>query len=151
MRLKQKERTLLKRFARTYSLYPHAGDWRQGGVVREAEDLNEPLQAFATDAHPGFRGTSHAWLSFASEHVHLDTIKKAEDGSGTILRMYESGGGRDTAVLQGLPETARISEANLLEDETGILPAAGGQLTLRFRPYEVKTIKIADTAPAQEE
>ncbi|MGG6310941.1 alpha-mannosidase [Paenibacillus macerans] len=135
----------------TYSLYSHAGDWRQGGVVREAAELNEALQAIATDAHAGIRGTSHAWLSFAGEHVQLDTIKKAEDGSGTIIRMYECGGGRDTAVLQELPETVRITEVNLLEDETDLLRAVDGQLTLQFRPYQVRTIKITDAAAAQEE
>ena len=27
----------------TYALYPHAGDWLTGGVLAEAEDLNQPL------------------------------------------------------------------------------------------------------------
>lgn len=134
----------------TYSLYPHAGDWRQAQVVREAADLNEPLQVITADTHPGIRGTSHSWLSFESGHVCLETIKKAEDGSGTILRMYESAGGQDTAVLYGLPKTARIAEVNLLEDETGLLTADDGQLTLHFRPYQIKTIKITDIASAQE-
>ena len=26
-----------------YALYPHAGDWHEGGVREEAEDLNQPL------------------------------------------------------------------------------------------------------------
>ena len=29
----------------TYALYPHAGDWLTGGVLAEAEDLNQPLLA----------------------------------------------------------------------------------------------------------
>ncbi|WP_168118739.1 alpha-mannosidase [Paenibacillus sp. HB172176] len=137
------------RHAFTYSLYPHGGDWRQSKVVREAADLNEPLQAVAAEPHPGLRGASHAWLAFESDHVQLDTIKKAEDGNGTIIRMYESGGGRAEAVLQGLPESARISQVNLLEDETGSLTADDGKLTLTFRPYEVKTIKWTENALAQ--
>ena len=27
----------------TYALFPHAGDWLTGGVLAEAEDLNQPL------------------------------------------------------------------------------------------------------------
>ena len=27
----------------TYALMPHAGDWHEGGVREEAEDLNQPL------------------------------------------------------------------------------------------------------------
>ena len=29
----------------TYALYPHPGDWLSGGVLAEAEDLNQPLLA----------------------------------------------------------------------------------------------------------
>ncbi|WP_020619058.1 alpha-mannosidase [Paenibacillus daejeonensis] len=132
----------------TYSLYPHRGDWRQAGVVREAAALNEPLQVVATSSHPGTLGTKHAWLSYDSEHVQLDTIKQAEDGSGTIIRMYESGGGRDHAVLRDLPSSARITEVNLLEDELSELSVVDGELKLPFRPYQVRTIKITEAATA---
>jgi hypothetical protein len=50
-----------------------------------------------------------------------------------------------------MPETARLSQVNLLEDETGLLTAEGGQLVLPFRAYVVKTIKITHGASAQEE
>ena len=33
----------------TYALMPHAGDWREGGVREEAEDLNQPLLTTPAD------------------------------------------------------------------------------------------------------
>ena len=34
----------------TYALFPHQGDWLSGGVLAEAEDLNQPLLARAVKA-----------------------------------------------------------------------------------------------------
>ncbi|ASA24209.1 alpha-mannosidase [Paenibacillus donghaensis] len=134
----------------TYSLYPHSGDWGKGQVVKEAADLNEPLLAVQQHPHPGIHPDTHAWLGFRSEHVLLDTIKSAEDGSGTIIRLYESAGRRGTATIDWLAEEIRASSADLLEGETGTLEAQDGILKLSFRPYEVKTIKIHDKHQAQE-
>ena len=40
----------------TYALMPHVGDWREGGVREEAEDLNQPLLAMrATGLAEGVR------------------------------------------------------------------------------------------------
>ncbi len=33
----------------TYSLYPHASQWHEGGVREQAEELNQPLLAFARE------------------------------------------------------------------------------------------------------
>ena len=37
----------------TYSLYPHAGTWREAMTVRQGYDLNYPLLAVTTTQHPG--------------------------------------------------------------------------------------------------
>lgn len=72
----------------------------------------------------------------------LDTVKLAEDGSGSILRLYESAGGRETVRISWpLPHSA-IYLSNALEEETELLPDEDGVLTLDFHPFEIKTIKI---------
>lgn len=128
----------------TYSLYPHDGDWRQGHVVREAADLNVPLQVLAAEKHAGGPSEtgSCSWLRFRSEHVVLETVKEAEDGTGTIIRLYESTGGRGTATLAWDEENVRACTANLLEEESGELPVDGGVLKLDFKPFEIRTVKL---------
>ncbi|MFP4974189.1 alpha-mannosidase [Paenibacillus sp. CN-4] len=135
----------------TYSLYPHAGEWRQAAVVREAAELNEPMLAVSEEPHPGRYPGTYGWLGFQSGHVVLDTIKKAEDGSGTIVRLYESSGSRSTAVLDWKDGGVRVCRVNLLETETGPADAAGGVIPLSFRPYEVQTIKLYPKQHSQEE
>ncbi|MEI2398569.1 alpha-mannosidase [Paenibacillus phytohabitans] len=126
----------------TYSLYPHGGGWRQADVVREAAELNEPVQVIGEQPHSGRYSSTYAWLNFQSSHVMLDTIKSAEDGSGVIVRMYESAGSRGTAALDWKDADIRACRVNLLESETGTLETSGGAASLSFRPYEVQTVKL---------
>lgn len=126
----------------TYSLYPHGGEWRQADVVRGAAELNEPVQVIGEQPHSGRYSSTYAWLNFQSSHVMLDTIKSAEDGSGVIVRMYESAGSRGTAALDWKDADIRACRVNLLESETGTLETSGGAASLSFRPYEVQTVKL---------
>ncbi|MEK3682575.1 alpha-mannosidase [Paenibacillus sp. FSL R10-2736] len=135
----------------TYSLYPHSGEWRQADVVREGAELNEPLQVIGEQSHSGRYPSTYAWLTLRSRHVMLDTIKRAEDGSGVIIRLYESAGSRETAVLDWRDGDIRASRVNLLESETGAVETSGGVLPLTFRPYEVQTVKLYHEPYSQEE
>lgn len=74
----------------TYSLYPHEGDWRNAGIVRKAAELNHELPCVRTSSKQGIQPSVHSLIPFESQHVVLDTVKPAEDGTGYILRFYES-------------------------------------------------------------
>ena len=76
----------------TYSLYPHNGDWRSAGIVRKAAELNHDLPWVRTSSKKGSQPAVHSFIPFESDHVILDTVKPAEDGTGYVLRMYESAG-----------------------------------------------------------
>ena len=149
----------------TYSLLPHAGDWRQGGVTREAYDLNYP--AWAALPHPpqgagavvippplpagegrgeGERLLLPSRFSFASldaDHVILETVKPAEDGDGVIFRVYEYQQRRNPAVTLNLGRpVARAVECNLMEE--GQTPVEHDASGLRFAitPFEIKTFMV---------
>ncbi|PWW33688.1 MULTISPECIES: alpha-mannosidase [Paenibacillus] len=126
----------------TYSLLPHQGDWREAGVVRRAMELNHPVRVVASERHSGTLPAEHSWVHFHSEHVILDTIKASEDGTGTVLRFYESSGGRETVQIQWADACIRTSVVNLLEDEIRPLACHEGKFELTFKPYEIQTVKL---------
>ncbi|MGF9700593.1 alpha-mannosidase [Paenibacillus sp. MABNR03] len=126
----------------TYSLLPHEGDWRTAGVVRRAMELNHPVQTVAAGRHAGVLPAEHAWIDYQSEHVILDTVKASEDGSGTVLRFYESSGGRETVRVQWRDQHVKASMINLLEDEIEQLASQDGAFELTFKPYEIKSVKL---------
>ncbi|TLS54284.1 alpha-mannosidase [Paenibacillus antri] len=132
----------------TYSLLPHAGDWRDAHVARRAMELNHPAVAIEASAHAGALPSEHAWIRLDAEHVVLDAIKAAEDCSGTILRFYESSGGRETVRVQWAQPFAKASVVNLLEDDLEALAHREGAFELSFAPFEIKTVKLVSPETA---
>lgn len=128
----------------TYSLYPHLGDWQTAHTVRAAAELNHIPAALAVEAHPGTLPPAQSLIGFTGEHVVLDTVKPAEDGSGVILRFYESAGGRERVELRWNQLYSKVYVSNALEQELDLLAAEAGPIRLDFAPYEIKTIKVMD-------
>jgi alpha-mannosidase len=131
----------------TYSVLPHEKDWRGAKVVRRAMELNHPAVVVPAEPHGGTLPAEHGLIGFRSEHVILDTIKAAEDGNGTVLRFYESSGGRETIGIQWPEAGAKATIVNLLEDEIEQLACHEGMFELGFKPYEIKSVKLV--APDQ--
>lgn len=120
----------------TYAIMPHGGGWREGGVVREGYKLNQPAYALAEAAE----GLSYSFTSAEPANIVLETVKAAEDGSGTVLRLYECDDALTKASLR-LPEgTKRAFKCNLLEEREEELEIDGGRAALTFKPFEIVTI-----------
>lgn len=135
------------RHAFTYAVYPHEGDWRGAGTVRKAAELNGPAAVVkAGSGLPTEGGTAgpggHSFLGLDSRHVILDAVKPSEDGEDTILRFYESSGGRERVAVEWKQPFRRVMLVDALEQEEREIPAAGGRFVLDFRPYEIKSVKI---------
>ena len=88
-----------------YALLPHAGGWREGGVVAEGIRFNAPFR----------RGEGSGSLASVDDtNLVLDTVKRAEDSDAVVLRLYEAHGGARrgagaprAAVRRGAPPRTR--------------------------------------------
>lgn len=121
-----------------YAVMPHAGGWREAGVVAEGLRFNVP---FRWAARPLLEpGRSLPWVD--DPNIVVDTVKRAEDSAALVLRLYESHGARGTARLQlGIPFAwARLATA--LEDDGEELETEDGAVVFRYRPHEIVTIKL---------
>ena len=121
----------------TYAFTAWEGSFMDSPVVREAYDLNVPLQVAA--------GACEPFSAFAvdKENVFIDTIKPAEDGSGDIiLRLYEAKKA-DTAcrLTVGVP-AGEVWACDMLENKLEKLNDLGGEIDLHFGTFEVKTLRI---------
>jgi alpha-mannosidase len=127
----------------TYSIYPHAGTWREAGTVRRGYELNYPLLAVSVQPHKGVLPASHSFVSVSPENIVVTAIKKAEDDDGLIIRFYEWAG-RETQVTLTLPAGAtRAVETNLMEKaEKALSIEKNGSIVVPTRPYEIKTVKV---------
>jgi alpha-mannosidase len=128
----------------TYSLLPHAGHWRESDVIQEAYDLNDPLFARSVPANPqGDLPGIYAWAEVDTDHVVLETVKKAEDENAWIVRVYECKQYRSKEVTIRFGQHVQNAvECNLLEEDESPAAFDGNQLKFAITPFEIKTFKV---------
>lgn len=121
----------------TYAFLPHMGSLSAGNVIQPAYLLNvRPL--VVSGSLP-----MESLVSVGTDHVIVETVKPLEEEEkGFILRLYEAEGAADTVTLHfGIPVKG-LAGTNMLE-ETQTEYEAAQQLTLTFRPFEIKTLKVS--------
>jgi alpha-mannosidase len=123
-----------------YALHPHAGDWRDS-TVPQAHSLNSPLQVLGKTPE----GLRPATVSDPA--VVIETIKRAEDGRGLILRVYEAHGGRRPVTVNLPFSISEVTPVDLMErdapEEGPVDRTASGGITFTILPYEIRSFRIA--------
>nr|WP_281378339.1 glycosyl hydrolase-related protein [Deinococcus budaensis] len=71
----------------------------------------------------------------------MGSLKKAEEGEGLILRLYEPHGARGEARLE-IAGLRRAERVNLLQEEAQPLALTGEGVQLTLRPFEVVTLRL---------
>lgn len=122
----------------TYALYPHAEGWRPAGTVAEAYMLNQPL---AVQTKTAVR-KEYSFASADRDNVVIETIKRAEDQSGTVIRMYESENAFTKAKLTVNADFHKAYICNLLEETEYEAAVNGNVVDVVLKPYEAVTVMI---------
>jgi alpha-mannosidase len=126
----------------TYSLYPHKGDWRDGGTVQRAYELNCPVISLVTEPYQGELPELMSFASVDKSHIIIDTIKKAEDSDDAIIRIYEAYGQRGKVNLSFKLNPDRVSECNLMEESDQRMAVKDKSISFYVKPYEIRTFKV---------
>lgn len=122
----------------TYAIYPHAEGWRQAQTVAEAYKLNQPLLVeTGTETKPAY-----SFASVDASNVIMETVKNAEDGEGTVIRMYESENSYTKTKLTVNAEFKKAFICNLLEETESEAFVNGNEIEVVLKPYEVVTVKL---------
>jgi alpha-mannosidase len=126
-----------------YALYPHAGTWKEAGVVRKGWEYDYPLTATVTTAHVGMLPAAHSFISVEPENVVLTAVKKAEDAKGLILRVYEWAGKTGTVEFH-VPAGARSATVTNMSEtpEGAALEVKDGVVKAPIHPYEILTVRV---------
>jgi len=120
----------------TYAYLPHNGGLEE--VIPRAHALNAPLLVQQVSSAP-----AEGWFyRVESTSVKLETVKPAEDGQGVVLRLYETQGRNAAATLHAASAWNSLMETDLLERPTGPVHSAGSSVELRFKPFEIKTLRL---------
>jgi alpha-mannosidase len=124
-----------------YSLLPHQGDWREE-VIPAAYDLNDPLILRRVNGGGSSAVSAKALVLTSAPNVVIETIKRAEDGNGLIVRMYEDHRNRGQVSVTAGFTLAAAFQCNLLEQNEHSLPVQNNQVQLDVRPYQIITLRL---------
>jgi alpha-mannosidase len=125
----------------TYSLLPHKGSGVSGGIVEKAYVLNRPFFVREVEKTSGRLPEEYSLMECKTAGVIVETVKRAEDGDGIIVRMYEAYKERKTARLD-LPKAREVYLCDLNERELQKMELDGGMVGCAIKPFEVITLKI---------
>jgi alpha-mannosidase len=126
----------------TYALYPHAGGWKDALTIRRGYELNYKLISRPLEKHEGVLEAEHSFLQVQPDNVIVTALKKAEDENSLVLRFYEWAGREGEVTIQLPPGAESAAETDLMEKPIATLTVREGGVTLRTKPYEIKTIKV---------
>jgi len=107
-----------------YRLLPHPGTWADAQVSRVADEQRTEFPAVLDTWHPGTLGPEAGALDVEGDSVVVPVVKRAETGTGTVLRVWEVAGRRSAA---------RVTLRGTDRSWTGELG-----------PHEVRTIYVPD-------
>lgn len=126
----------------TYSIYPHKGNFKEGGTVLEAYKLNQKLICEDIPAQSGALEDKKSMVSCDCENVIIETIKMAEDGSGVIVRMYDAYNRKSAPKLRCDFDVKKAYICDMLENNEKEIEVCENKVKLDVSNYEIVTIKL---------
>ena len=125
----------------TFALYPHRGDWANGGVVDAAEryrhDLLSADGSAAGDAWPP-DGAGDDALTVEGSNVALSSLRRRDEW--LEARLVNLGSEPVEAVVSG--GLTEASDASLRGEPGDRLAVAGGSVRVSLGPSEIRTIQL---------
>jgi alpha-mannosidase len=125
-----------------YALYPHQGGWREAGVTERGHELNYPLITLADSQHSGNLPLAHSFLAIEPGNVIAEVVKKAEDSSNFILRIYETEGKSTTAKVTLAQPVDAVHQVDLMENPLKEIKTDGKSFQVPLGAYSIESFKL---------
>jgi alpha-mannosidase len=129
----------------TYSILPHGNNWKPG-TIQSAYELNYPhITCYSpnrSEAKIRRQVIQESFIRVSQTNVILETIKRAEDGNGIIVRLFESQRRRCKFDLLTGFEMAQAWRVNILEEWKEELQISNNMLTYDISPYQILTFRL---------
>ena len=108
-----------------------------------AHSLAHPFSILFDRAHRGTLPLRGGLMELTGGSAALSGVKMPEDGSGMIVRLYETDGHACTAKLRFIRAPIGAQRLDILENKIGgTVAVSGDTVTVELRPYAVITIKV---------
>ena len=126
----------------TYTLYPHADDVRHSEVYRKAYLINNPLVAVTPTNAKKNLPEQFSIATVDADNVIVETVKNAEDGQGTIIRLFECQNRAAKVNLKIGYDCEKVSICNLMEVPEQTVDVVNNTISLYLKPFEIVSVRI---------
>ncbi len=124
-----------------YSIVPHRGGWQR--AYAEAHRFATPLRARWQREGSGLLPGSVSLLDLQGNGLVVTALKRAEDGDGAVVRLYNTLDRRATGRLRLTEPWRRARIVDMKEDHLGPADVSNGPVRLSLRPNEIVTLRFA--------
>ena len=127
-----------------WSFKSHKGSWQEVNAARFAEEINHPVISSQGKKSTNIKiPEKESLLQIEPENIVTTCFKKAHDGRGYILRLYESAG---KSTLVSIKSSGPLSEmkfelTNIIENLRGE-KISGPEIKIMMKPFEIKTLRF---------
>jgi len=125
-----------------YSLLPHSGGFREGGVIEQAYALNMPLHVVETEPRKGALPARKSFFEVDRPGVVIEAVKHAEHDESVIVRLYEAHGSRGPVTLTTALPVKYAFYADLMERTGAPVECEKGVIDFTVKPFEIVTFKL---------
>jgi len=135
----------LRQMTFKYAIYFHKGDYNQARVYQIAEEFNTDLKIVKTDQHKGELADTAGFLTLKStkDILQVSAIKRAEDGEGIILRLFNPSKEIVEGEVISNYNLSKVYLVNLNEKIIGeIKDCKEKRFKLLAKPKEIATIRL---------
>lgn len=131
-------------FLQRYAVAAASGDWRSGRARRFGWGFCLPLvPALVEGPRRGILPEMRAFGSINPPNVALCTIKRAEDGCGTIVRLVETEGKTcEAEVYLPFLDFKHVVQTDVVERGARPLPVDGHRVSVRLRAWGMATLRL---------
>jgi hypothetical protein len=126
-----------------YALYPHAGDWVEGGVVAAARRFNIPMKTAVGGPGDGELPGAMSRIAVDNPLVELTAFKPGEWDDAFVVRLVNRTDADQSATLTlGFP-VASAELTNLKETESlGELAVTDGAVRVELAPHRILSVRL---------
>jgi alpha-mannosidase len=124
-----------------YAIVPHAGGWEQ--AYAEAHRFATPLRARWNPRGCGTLPPRASFLELEGEGIVVSALKRAEDGEGAVVRLYNTLDSSTHGRLRLTEPWSRAELADMKEEVLGPADAHDGWVEIRLRPNQIVTLRFS--------
>ncbi|MCD6424482.1 MAG: alpha-mannosidase [Anaerolineales bacterium] len=124
-----------------YSIFPHQCSWDEN-TVQQAYEVNDPLIIWKGKSAADASAKSFSLVSVDQPNLVIETVKKAQDGNGLIIRLYESQRSRGSYTIRTGFQVKKAFRTNILEEDQNSLNVEDNKITGSYKPYQIITLRV---------